>query len=331
MDKPKLTTRNPKQLNVLIFDFYTKGGSMKKLSLVVVLLLVSWVAYGQGGWTDDGTVVRLTTSSDKVGIGTANPEEKLEVNGNLKISGNYKITSGGNLTIEGSPGSYSPATLKLNSSSEAYLYGGTGGGDQHHVILAHTGSQAWGRVGIRKTNPSYELDVAGTVQMTGFRLPTGAMNGYVLTSNGSGVGTWQLQWLKNGNNIYYNAGKVGIGVTNPQSELTVNGVITTKEIKVKLTGWPDFVFADNYRLMPLNKLEQHIKKEKSLPGIPTAKEVTEEGIPVGELQAKLLEKVEELTLYVIKQNKELTELKKELGDLRRENRELRQKISKITR
>jgi len=125
----------------------------------------------------------------------------------------------------------------------------------------------------------------------------------------------------------YFAGKVGIGTQNPQSKLAVNGTITAKEIEVQLEGWPDFVFEDNYKLMPLNKLEKHIKKEKSLPGIPTSKEAVEEGLKLGEMQAKLLEKVEELTLYVINQNKELTELKKEVGNLREENKELRQEIS----
>jgi hypothetical protein len=195
------------------------------------------------------------------------------------------------------------------------------------------GDFSTGNVGIG-TSPTEKLHVNGTVRMSGFKLTTGAANGYVLTSDSNGVGTWQLGggggaslWSQNGSDIYYNTGKVGIGVTNPQSELTVNGVITTKEMKVKLTGWPDFVFADNYKLMPLNKLERYIKREKSLPGIPESKEVTKEGVNVGELQAKLLEKVEELTLYVITQNKELTELKKEVGDLKKENRELRKKIS----
>ena len=118
-------------------------------------------------------------------------------------------------------------------------------------------------------------------------------------------------------------GSVGIGTQNPQSKLAVNGTITAKEIEVQLTGWPDFVFADNYKLMPLNKLEKHIKKEKSLPGIPKNKEVIKEGVLVGEMQAKLLEKVEELTLYVI-------ELNKEVGDLRKENKELKQKISSLS-
>jgi len=191
-----------------------------------------------------------------------------------------------------------------------------------------------GNVGIGiNTAPEEKLEVAGTAKMNGFKLPTGAVNGYVLTSDSNGVGTWQLGgggggaslWSQSGgSDIYYNTGNVCIGTDTAESELTVDGTITTREMKVQLTGWPDFVFEDNYQLMPLSKLEKHVKKEKSLPGIPKNKEVIKEGVYVGEMQAKLLEKVEELTLYVI-------ELNKEVKDLREENEELRQKISAVSK
>jgi hypothetical protein len=124
-------------------------------------------------------------------------------------------------------------------------------------------------------------------------------------------------------------GNVGIGTTNLQSKLAVNGTITAKEIKIKLDGWSDFVFEDNYKLMPLNKLERHIKKEKSLPGIPPSDETIKEGVKLGEMQAKLLEKVEELTLYVIEQSKELNNLNHELIELKEENQELKHRISRL--
>ncbi len=191
-----------------------------------------------------------------------------------------------------------------------------------------------GNVGIGiNTLPEEKLEVAGTAKINGFKLPTGASDGYVLTSDSSGVGTWQLGgggggaslWLQSGgSDIYYNTGNVCIGTDTAESELTVDGTITTREMKVQLTGWPDFVFEDNYKLMPLNKLEKHIKEEKSLPGIPKNKEVVKEGVYVGEMQAKLLEKVEELTLYVI-------ELNKEVEGLREENKKLEEKISTLVK
>ncbi|MBC8231755.1 hypothetical protein H8E77_19570 [bacterium] len=110
-------------------------------------------------------------------------------------------------------------------------------------------------------------------------------------------------------------GNVGIGTTNPQSKLAVNGTITAKEVIVTLDGWPDFVFEDDYKPTPISELEQSIKKNKHLPGIPSAKEVAANGVNVGEMQAKLLQKIEELTLYMIDLKKENEMLKKRVSSL----------------
>lgn len=101
-------------------------------------------------------------------------------------------------------------------------------------------------------------------------------------------------------------GNVGIGTTNPSEKLTVKGKVLVEEIKVQLsTSWPDYVFANNYKRMPLPELEQFITKNKHLPEIPSAQKVAKEGIELGANQAALLKKIEELTLYIIDQNKEL--------------------------
>jgi hypothetical protein len=115
-------------------------------------------------------------------------------------------------------------------------------------------------------------------------------------------------------------GNVGIGTTSPSVKLAVNGTIRAKEIKVETTGWPDFVFEDNYNPMSLSELENSIRKNKHLPGIPSASQVAENGINVGEMQAKLLQKIEELTLYMI-------DLKKESDLTRRENESFKKRIS----
>lgn len=106
-------------------------------------------------------------------------------------------------------------------------------------------------------------------------------------------------------------GALGIGTINVGSwKLAVNGKIRAKEIKVE-TGWSDFVFYDDYKLPTLKEVEKHIKEKGHLKDIPSAKEVKENGVFLGEMDAKLLQKIEELTLYTIDQQKEIEKLKKE--------------------
>ncbi|HMP91310.1 MAG TPA: hypothetical protein PKD90_00425 [Phnomibacter sp.] len=110
-------------------------------------------------------------------------------------------------------------------------------------------------------------------------------------------------------------GRVGILTTTPANgfALSVNGNIICTELKVALTtNWPDYVFADNYALTPLASLENFIKANRHLPGIPNAATVEKEGITVGEMQKRMMEKIEELTLYIIQQQKEIEALKKRL-------------------
>lgn len=110
-------------------------------------------------------------------------------------------------------------------------------------------------------------------------------------------------------------GKVGIMTNNPQTELAVNGTISTKQLIVSTSGtyWPDYVFESDYKLMPLAELGAYIKQNKHLPNIPTASQVEKDGLSVGEMQHKQMEKIEELTLYLIEQDKKITELENKLS------------------
>jgi len=128
----------------------------------------------------------------------------------------------------------------------------------------------------------------------------------------NGGSTGATVWNTSGDDINYVAGNVGIGTADPGTwKLAVNGNIRAKEIKVE-TGWADYVFLDDYRLPTLQEVEKHINEKGHLPNIPSAKEVDANGIQLGEMNKLLLEKIEELTLYIIEQNKNQKQLEKRI-------------------
>jgi hypothetical protein len=121
-----------------------------------------------------------------------------------------------------------------------------------------------------------------------------------------------------GNNVgrvHIDGTQIAIGVVDAGTtayKLTVSGKILCEELRVELLAdWPDYVFNEQYQLRSIHELKSFISDNNHLPNIPTASEVAEEGFEVGEMNRKLLEKVEELTLYVIQLQEQIDELKKE--------------------
>lgn len=148
-------------------------------------------------------------------------------------------------------------------------------------------------VGVNAANPQAKLQIIGGGSDNN-------TSSFLVNNNAS---TEMFRILDNGN--------IGIGISTPQTKLGVNGTITAKKVKVTQTGWPDYVFNENYALPNLQQVEQYINRYHHLPGIASEQEVKKNGVDLGDNQANLLKKVEELTLYAIQQNKALEQLKSE--------------------
>ncbi|WP_214228805.1 hypothetical protein [Pedobacter sp. B4-66] len=197
-----------------------------------------------------------------------------------------------------------------------------------------------GNIGIGTTSPETKLHVNGVIKSSflilsensttlgyfGRGLPTtGAWNQtpdvLALTYMGRdfAIGGWSKSTaVWKGAAFYINSddGNVGIGTTAPKEKLSVNGKIRAHEIKVETSGWPDYVFAKDYQLPSLQETEQHIKDKGHLPGIPSAEEVKANGVDLGEMNAKLLKKIEELTLHLIESEKHEKKQQAEINELR---------------
>lgn len=159
-------------------------------------------------------------------------------------------------------------------------------------------------VGIGTSNPKMKLDLfKGDMIFTG---DTTVNNAFRI----------QHQfWLTNGSLLIWPALCTDGSMVNTGWEFTYDGQfrsfgkIWAPEVEVKLPPFPDYVFEEDYELMSIDELDRYINENGHLPGIPSAEEIERDGIGVGALQTKLLEKVEELTLYVIELQKENRELR----------------------
>ncbi len=130
--------------------------------------------------------------------------------------------------------------------------------------------------------------------------------------------TYAQQWdgVNTSSSDIKRSGNVGIGIIPSNIlknyKLAVGGALIAEEVRVELKDtWPDYVFEKKYNLPTLKHVENYITKNGHLENIPSAKEVLQNGIKLGEMNALLLEKIEELTLYIIQQEKRIEKLEKE--------------------
>ena len=110
-------------------------------------------------------------------------------------------------------------------------------------------------------------------------------------------------------------GNVGIGTSNPQSALAVNGTVTAQKVKVTLTGWPDYVFDSTYQLPGLDRMMAYVSAKGHLPGMPSAREIASQGLDMGAMLRIQTEKIEQLLLYIVHQQKQMQELADRVHEL----------------
>lgn len=239
-----------------------------------------------GQWVDNGD---FSYSNDRVGIGFAtnpSPAMYLSVNGPSYINGaiftsriaaysptnrfdfGWGATAGSNLEFYSNDHTTSPGQMR-------FVFGKANTGNVNY--LSYDASTGWtsrlfvnydGNIGIGTQSPTSKLDVQGEIKA------------HSLSINGDLTG----------------------------NTLAINGKITAKEVEVTLDGWPDYVFSEDYTLSPLSDVEEFIKQNKHLPGVPTEKEINEEGLSLGQMNKLMMEKIEELTLYIIDLEKKINKL-----------------------
>ena len=261
--------------------------------------------------------------SGKVGIGTDTPITKLHVHGQSTW-----LTGGNGGGLGASAGKGLRLYYHDTNDYGVILSYDYGAGDWKDVIISPNATE--GNVGIGTNFPQKRLDINGNLMLgrvgksgrIDFRRSSdGASSGSVgfaetensnfrLTSHGGGgfISFWTNGGGTTEKMRINSDGNVGIGTLTPDSKLTVAGKIHSREVKVTVNAGADFVFAENYSLKELDQLDAFIKENKHLPEIASEKEMQENGLEVGKFQIKLLQKIEELTLYIIEQEKRIKQL-----------------------
>ncbi len=292
----------------------------KTLYYTLTATLFSFGSLWAQEWQTNGNDIH-NTNSENVGIGTTSPNESLEVAG----TGRVFIGDGGGTIRRGilfqGTGTYARIL--------AHDYGLSTGVD---LVLQDSG----GKVGIGIT-PNESLEVGGTG-----RVFVGDGGGTIrrgILFQGTGTYARILAHdygLSSGVDLILqdSGGKVGIGTTTMPGnhKLYVDGSAVMEEVKVALSqNWPDFVFNTNYPLPTLTEVETHIKENGHLKDIPSEAEVKANGIHLGEMDAKLLQKIEELTLYTIAQDKTLKGQQELLKTQAAQNAKQQQLIEKLVK
>jgi hypothetical protein len=264
---------------------------MKRIILALSILALAFTAEGQTVYLPNGAGGIGTSSDDNVGIGTSSPQAKFNIN-----TLGFSFTANSTYTTASSRGDIVQLIESNNNGIE--IGNAKGLNDRKVWILGRHNDLNYITLGTFYSTLHLQPDV-------------GNKNNY----QGVAIGYPANTSLTNGTHLAVN-GNVGIGTANPQYKLDVKGQIRATEVLVQsVDQFADFVFDKDYRLPSLHEVDTFIQDNGHLPGIPSAQEVKENGMNLVEMQVKLLQKVEELTLYSIKQQEEIKALKAKLEKL----------------
>ena len=309
------------QTTRLVRSFFacTASGTLITQSTTGKIKIEYWGYYGNCGGLYNGFQIRVEPATccdlvnhdhyilGKLGVGTTNPQEMLHINGAIRGGG-----ANGEVTLKGNNGSVTigapdTQTMVFDTDRSKFVFNKPINGSGPYGSLNITTT-----IGYLEFGPMDAGNVRFKTNMTGYHFDK-----TITLGNGTLSSATKMTFKTNSTNdcmTLATNGNVGIGTTSPSYKLDVAGAIRANEIIVNTTG-ADFVFADDYQLRPLSEVKAFITENKHLPEIKSALEMQENGVSVSELQTQLLQKIEELTLYLIQQEQTIQELRQKVEQL----------------